>query len=149
MVQRDNIKNTVKIKSQASTGLLVVHATEDSFSLSLETENPEAPPPRSFIIPKSSEVYTVFGEFFQGCSKLNQASILVDEKQNIEHASIMLFSSRPNGIHIQFAAEPKQKQTVCHLGKNNARLTNLYINLFKNLQNIKRTPTETFEMSMS
>lgn len=149
MVQRDNIKNIVKIKSQASTGLLVVHATEDSFSLSLETENPEAPPPRSFIIPKSSEVYTVFGEFFQGCSKLNQASILVDEKQNIEHASIMLFSSRPNGIHIQFAAEPKQKQTVCHLAKNSPHLTNLYINLFKDLQNIKRTPTETFEMSIS
>ena len=57
MVQRDNIKNTVKIKSQASTGLLVVRATEDSFSLSLETENPEAPPPRSFIIPKSSQQF--------------------------------------------------------------------------------------------
>lgn len=149
MVQRDNIKNIVKIKSQASTGLLVVHATEDSFSLSLESSNPENPPPRSFIIPKSSEVYAVFGEFFQGCSNLNHASILIDEKQGIEHASIMLFSSKPNGIYIQFATEPKQMQTVCHLGKNNPHLTNLYINLFKDLQNIKRTPTETFEMSMS
>ena len=149
MVQRDNIKNIVKIKSQASTGLLVVHATEDSFSLSLETENPEAPPPRSFIIPKSSEVYTVFGEFFQGCYKLNQASVLVDEKQNIEHATIVLFSSRPNGIHIQFAAEPKQKQTVCHLAKNSPHLTNLYINLFKDLQHIKHTKTEKVELSMS
>ena len=149
MVQRDNIKNIVKIKSQSNNGLLVVHATEDSFSLSLETSSADQPPPRNFLIPKSSEVYTVFGEFFQGCSKLNQASILVDEKQNIEHATIVLFSSRPNGIHIQFAAEPKQKQTVCHLGKNSPLLTNLYITLFKNLQNIKRRPTQTFDMSMS
>ena len=149
MVQRDNIKNTVKIKSKASTGLLVVHATEDSFSLSLESSNPENPPPRSFIIPKSSEVYRSFGVFFQGCCNLNHASILIDEKQSIEHANIMLFSSKPNGIYIQFATEPQQKQKVCHLGKNNPRLTNLYINLFKDLQDIKRTPTESIEMSMS
>ena len=149
MVQRDNIKNIVKIKSQSNNGLLVVHATEDSFSLSLETSSADQPPPRNFLIPKSSEVYTVFGEFFQGCSKLNQASILVDEKQNIEHATIVLFSSRPNGIHIQFAAEPKQKQTVCHLAKNSPHLTNLYINLFKDLQHIKHTKTEKVELSMS
>ena len=149
MVQRDNIKNTVKIKSKASTGILVVHATEDSFSLSLESSSPENPPPRSFIIPKSSEAYTTFGSFFQSCAKLNSASILIDEKQSIEHASIMLFSSKPNGIYIQFATEPQQKQKVCHLGKNNPRLTNLYINLFKDLQDIKRTPTESIEMSMS
>lgn len=149
MVQRDNIKNIVKIKSKVSTGVLVMQATENSFSLSLEAENPDYPPPRSFIILKTSEVYGVFGEFFQSCKNLNQASLLIDEQQHIEHATIMLFTSKPNGIHIQFATEPKQKQKICHNSQSRPALTNLYINLFKNLQTIKRTPTKSIEMSMS
>ena len=140
MVLKDNLKNMVKIKSTAnSTSSLVVSATEESFGIALEGTQDQYHP-SCFLIEKNSEEYMAFGKFFQSCANHNKASILIDEEIDIEHATILCFSSTKKGIYLRFGNEKQYLPKVMHFPENKkTQLTSFYSELYLELHNLKHS----------
>lgn len=138
MVLKDNLKHKVKIRSSKTGGELVVSTTEESFGISLEG-SPDPSAPSCFFISKSSEEYLAFGNFFQKCANLNNASILIDESENIEHATILCFRSTSQGIALRFASEKNYLPEIWHFpSQKKSPLSSYYHDLYKELQQLKR-----------
>ena len=142
MVLKDNLKHMVKIRSNKTSGELVVTATEESFGISLEgAQDPYVP--SCFFIEKNSEEYLAFHNFFTNCQKNFASVVLVDEKTNIEHATVLCFSQKNNGIMLRFANEKNFPPEVWHFPQNQkTTLSSYYFELFKTLQTIKHHKQE-------
>ena len=147
MVLKDNLMHMVKIRSKKSSGELVVTATEESFGISLEgAQDPYVP--SCFFIEKNSEEYLAFHNFFTNCQKNYASVVLIDEKTNIEHATILCFSKKNNGIMLRFANEKNIAPEIWHYPqKQKTLLSNYYFKLFKDLQTIKRQKQEETVLS--
>ena len=128
-------KTQVVIKSDLTEGSLIVKASPDGFSIALEKSETDVPVPNVFCINKNSEEFETFERFLTGCDKVLDNIILHDEKNEIEHATSLLYRKIKNGIILQFAAEPNYATEINHIPTpNNMKLTQKYRELFRNLQ---------------
>ena len=93
-------KTQVVIKSDLTEGSLIVKASPDGFSIALEKSETDVPVPNVFCINKNSEEFETFERFLTGCDNVLDNIILHDEKNEIEHATSLLYRKIKTQDHV-------------------------------------------------